>query len=135
MAALGTLLVAGDWWYEAFVAPQIVAQAPEVLNTAPSGSILIGAAATFGLFALGWLLFGIASYRARVFPRGAAALMAVGGVTGILALSAPFQIPLALAVGWMGWSLLSPVVSASTPPIGDVPLRPSGKAAESTHTG
>ena len=114
VAALGTLLVAGDWWYETFVAPLIAAQAPELLRTAPSGSILIGAAATFGSFALGWVLFGIASYRARVFPRGAAILMVIGGITGILALSAPFQIPLALAVGWMGSWLLRSAVPDST---------------------
>ena len=28
--------------------------------------------------------------------------MTVGGVAGVLALISPFQIPLALAVGWMG---------------------------------
>lgn len=106
VAALGTLLLAGDWWYEAFVAPLIAAQAPEILKTAPSGSILIGAAATFVSFALGWVLFGIATYRAGLFPRGAAVLMVFGGIAGILALAPPFQIPLALAVGWMGWSLL-----------------------------
>ncbi len=109
VATLGTLLVAGDWWYESFVTPVIAAQAPDLLAVAPSGTILIGAAATFGSFALGWVIFGIASLRARLFPRGAAVLMVVGGVAGVLALAAPFQIPLALAVGWMGFSLLRPV--------------------------
>ena len=52
------------------------------------------------------MIIGIATYRAHVFPRGAAILTVIGGVAGILALSAPFQIPLALAVGWMGTSLL-----------------------------
>jgi hypothetical protein len=105
IATLGTILVAGDWWYESFVTPVIATQAPELLTIAPSGSILIGAAATFGSFALGWILFGIASFRAGVFPRGAAGLMVAGGAAGVLALSAPFQIPLALAVAWMGASL------------------------------
>jgi hypothetical protein len=135
VAALGTLLVAGDWWYEAFVAPLIAAGAPELLKTAPSGSILIGAAATFGSFALGWVLFGIASYRAHVVPRGAAVLMVFGGVAGILALSAPFQIPLALAVAWMGWSLLRPVVPDTTQPIDGSPTRASRTGTESTTTG
>lgn len=118
VAALGTLLLAGDWWYETFVAPLIAAQAPEILNTAVGGSLLIGAAATFGSFALGWMLFGIASYRAAVLPRGAAILMTLGGIVGILALAPPFQVPLALAVGWMGWSLLRgtvPEVALATP--------------------
>jgi hypothetical protein len=115
VATLGTLLVAGDWWYESFVAPLIASQAPELLMTAPSGSILIGAAATFGSFALGWVIFGIATFRAAVFPRGAAALMVAGGVAGVLALSAPFQIPLALAVAWMGASLLGSTTAVAEP--------------------
>jgi hypothetical protein len=122
VAALGTLLLAGDWWYEAFVAPLIATGAPELLRTAPSGSILIGAAVTFVSFALGWVLFGVASYRARVFPRGAAVLMVVGGIVGILALAPPFQIPLALAVGWMGWSLVRQSAPETTPPVTGVPL-------------
>jgi hypothetical protein len=101
-AFLGTLLVAGDWWYETFIAPAIREQAPELLATAPGGLILVGAAMTTGTFAAGWLIFGLASFRAGVFPRRAAVLMTVGGFAGILALIAPFQIPLALAVGWMG---------------------------------
>lgn len=101
-AFLGTLLVAGDWWYEAFIVPVLRAQAPELLATAPSGAILITAAITTGTFAAGWVIFGLASFRAHVFPRRAAVLMTVGGVAGALALIAPFQIPLALAVGWMG---------------------------------
>ncbi|HET9755181.1 MAG TPA: hypothetical protein VFP66_01660 [Candidatus Limnocylindrales bacterium] len=135
VATLGTLLFAGDWWYETFVAPLIAAQAPELLRTAPSGSILIGAAITFGSFALGWVLFGIATYRARVFPRGAAILMVIGGIVGILALSAPFQIPLALAVGWMGSWLLRSAVPDSTSPITGRPQGTAGTGGEATNTG
>jgi hypothetical protein len=101
-ASLGTVLVAGDWWYEAFIGPMLRQQAPELLSTAVSGSILIGAGLTFGIFAAGWTIFGIASFRARVAPRGASVLMIFAGIAGILALISPFQIPLALAVGWMG---------------------------------
>ena len=70
-ASLGTLLVAGDWWYEAFVGPALRAQAPELLATAPAGSILIGAILTTVSFAAGWLLFGLVSFRAAVLPRSA----------------------------------------------------------------
>jgi len=101
-ASLGTVLVAGDWWYEAFVGPMLRQQAPELLSTAVSGSILIGAGLTFGIFAAGWIIFALATLRAGVAPRGAAVLMILGGFAGILALISPFQIPLALAVGWMG---------------------------------
>jgi hypothetical protein len=104
-AFLGSLLVAGNWWYEAFIGPSLREQAPELLATAPGGSILIGAVLTAATFATGWTMFGIASYRAAVVPAGAAALTTIGGIAGVLAFIAPFQIPLALAVGWIGSSL------------------------------
>ncbi len=106
VAFLGTLLVAGDWWFESFIAPRIAATAPEVMTGAISGSLLVGAAATFGLFAIGWITFGIATFRANVYPRPAAVLLIVGGVVGILAGSTPYQVPLALAVGWIGFALM-----------------------------
>jgi hypothetical protein len=105
VAFLGTLLVAGDWWFESFIAPQIAAVAPQVMTGAITGSMVVGAAATFGLFALGWTLFGVATFRANVYPRPAAVLLIIGGVVGILALSTPYQVPLAIAVGWIGYSL------------------------------
>ncbi len=101
-ASLGTLLVAGDWWYEAFIGPVLRAEAPELLATAPGASILIAAALTTFSFAAGWVLFGLASVRAGVLPRSASLLMTIGGVAGILTLIAPFQVPLAVAVGWLG---------------------------------
>jgi hypothetical protein len=106
IAFLGTLLIAGDWWFESFIAPRIAAVAPEVMSGAITGSMAVGAAATFGLFAVGWIVFGIATFRANVFPRPAAGLLIVGGLVGILAGSTPYQVPLAIAVGWIGVSLL-----------------------------
>ena len=101
-ASLGTLLVAGNWWYEAFIGPVLRQQAPELLSTGISGSILIGAALTGVIFAAGWVMFAVATFRAGIAPRGAAILMILAGFVGILAQISPFQIPLALAVGWMG---------------------------------
>lgn len=108
IAFLGTLLLAGDWWFESFIVPRLTAVAPDVMTGAITGSLAIGAAATFGLFAVGWILFGIASFRANVFPRPAAVLMIVGGAVGILAGSTPYQVPLAIAVGWIGYALTRP---------------------------
>lgn len=106
IAFLGTLLIAGDWWFESFIAPQIAAVAPEVMSGAITGSMAVGAAATFGLFAVGWTVFGVATFRANVFPRPAAGLLIFGGLVGILAGSTPYQLPLAIAVGWIGVSLM-----------------------------
>jgi hypothetical protein len=105
-AALGTVLVAGDWWFEAFAVPMIAAQAPDVLNLPPGGSILAGAIITAGLFAAGWIMFGVAAFRSEAFSRPSAALLVLGGACGVLALSTPYQVPLAVAVGWIGCTLM-----------------------------
>ena len=105
VAFLGTLLVAGDWWFESFIAPRIVEVAPEVMTGAITGSLAVGAFLTSGLFGLGWTVFGIATFRANVYPRPAAVVLIIGGAVGVLALNTPYQIPLAIAIGWIGYSL------------------------------
>jgi hypothetical protein len=114
-AILGTMLVAGDWWYEAFIGPALREGAPALLTTAPGGSILLGAAMTGGAFAAGWTLFGLATIRAGVFPRRTAVLLTLAGLAGPLAVIPPFQIPLALAVGWMGLWLVGSTDRAARP--------------------
>ena len=104
-AFLGTLMVAGDWWFEAFVVPMIATAAPAVLDLPLSGPLLVGPIATVGLYTVGWTLFGIAALRSHTFPRIAALLMLVGGLAGPLALTTPYQIPLAIAIGWIGLTL------------------------------
>jgi hypothetical protein len=104
-ASLGTLLVAGDWWFEAFIVPVIAAEAPAVLGLAPAGSILAGAVSTVAVYTAGWVLFGAATLRVTPIPRAAAALLIVGGLLGPLALTTPYQVPLAIAVGWIGVAL------------------------------
>lgn len=104
-AFLGTLLVAGDWWFEAFTVPAIAAQAPSILTAPPGGSTLVGIVTTIAAFTAGWTLFGIAALRANVCPRPPAVLLILGGAAGVLTLSTPWQIPLAVAVGWMGITL------------------------------
>ena len=104
-AFLGTLMVAGDWWFEAFAIPMIATAAPAVLDLPPSASLLVGAIATVGPYTVGWVLFGLAALHARVTPRAAALLLIAGGLAGPLALSTPYQIPLAIAIGWIGLAL------------------------------
>jgi hypothetical protein len=105
VASLGILLVAGDWWYEAFAGPLFATRAPQAFEVPAGGSLLAGAIVTSVVFSLGWVLFGIASLRARVLPVGPAILVIIGGAVGLGALLVPYQIPLAIAVGWMGYHL------------------------------
>ncbi len=61
--------------------------------------------ASFTTFALRWLMFAVASLRARVFTRGTI-LLIVRGVIGLGFLIFPGAgILLAVAVGWMCFSL------------------------------
>ena len=69
-AFLGTMLVAGDWWFEAFAAPYLAGVAPQALAEGASGTLVVGGLAGFVLFALGWVLIGLARFRARVFRAG-----------------------------------------------------------------
>jgi hypothetical protein len=112
-ALVGTMLLGGDLWFETFAVPSIAdGPAPQVLDSDPSLLLGIGAIASYVLFAIGWALFGIASFRARVFPRPIAAAIVVGGIVGFSALLSPFGVPLGLAVGalglWMLWTRRSP---------------------------
>src|SRR3954451_16928385 len=68
-AAAGTVLVAGDWWFEAFAVPMIGSQAPEILKLPAGGSVLVGAMVTSALFAAGWIAFGVAAFRSGAFFR------------------------------------------------------------------
>jgi hypothetical protein len=63
--------------------------------------------ALFGLtFVLGWVLFGMATLRAGIYPRSAAALLIAGAL--ILLLPLPLSdVIFAVAVAWMGYVLLT----------------------------
>jgi hypothetical protein len=101
------MLLAGAWWWEVLAVPYAAATAPALVAETPTGRLLAGAVVSFGVFALGWVLFGIASLRARVFPRDAAILLVIGGLVGVLIAVVPGAgVPLAVAVAWMGTWLL-----------------------------
>jgi hypothetical protein len=68
--------------------------------------VLSGAFVTSAAFAVGWSIFGFVSYRAGPFPRGASILMMLCGIVGAVTLIVGSQIPLAVAVGWIGLSLI-----------------------------
>jgi hypothetical protein len=101
-ALVGTMFLAGDQWYEAFAAPWFIAVAPQVLTEKASGLFEGGALASYGLFSVGWVLFGLAHLRARVIPRTISGAIIVSGIVGFLALLPPFGVPLGLTMAWLG---------------------------------
>jgi hypothetical protein len=68
---------------------------------------------TAPLYILGGLLFGIATYRARILPRAAAVLLVIGTVLApvakLLSLAAQpkIAIPTGLALAWLGYALMT----------------------------
>lgn len=112
VAFLGTVLIGGFMWASVFIAPALATEVPEVVDAGPPPGLL----PTFIIFAVGWLLFGIATLRGRVFPRAAAILLIVGAVVTILPL--PFTtLVFDVAVVWLGFALFTGrEASAEQPP-------------------
>jgi hypothetical protein len=108
---------------EVFVLPPLVTQAPTVVEsflgifTKSAGEINLGALSTiydlngFIGYMIGGVLFGIATFRARVLPRWAGALLAVGALLVPFAAVLPpvheakVTIPGGIALVWLGYSL------------------------------
>jgi hypothetical protein len=72
VAFVGTVLAAGALWFELFITPALVALAPGLLEAELGipGFVLVAL-----LGAVGWVLFGVATLRAGVYPRWAALLL------------------------------------------------------------
>jgi hypothetical protein len=111
---------------EALILPLLAINAPKlaegivgIVNGAPS-EISLGAFPGVNMlagivgYALGGLLFGIAMFRARILPRWAGGLLAVGIVLPFFTQSLVqhpydriFAVPVGLAIAWLGYALFS----------------------------
>lgn len=106
VSMVGTVLLTGQAWFLAFFEPALVAEAPGFVETVLGGQA--GPLLTVGLMvpiftqAIGWTIFGIATYRAEVFPRPAAVALTIGA----LLLFVPIEgIPVVfqLSIAWLGF--------------------------------
>ncbi len=103
-AFVGTTLVSGTFWAQAFFAPAVAEAAPAFLYGELPGSLGAGFVGSFLVFSLGWAAFGILTFRARVRPRWAAVLLVVGAVLVVLPL--PFNsLVFDTAMIWLGSDL------------------------------
>jgi hypothetical protein len=102
-AIVGTMMLAGDLWFETFAVPWL-ASGPggQGLTSQPSVLMGIGALSSYFLFAAGWTLFGIAALRARVVPAAISLAIVVGGLLGYQALLAPWGVAFGLALIALG---------------------------------
>ena len=127
----GYLLFSGFWAFsvalhfiEAFISPVVANVAPKFVEgllgmvTNTPNEFNLGALPTiYGLligavgYVLGGLLFGIATFRARVLPRWAGGLLAIGTLLPVLSSMVPhpydriFAVPVGLALAWLGYAL------------------------------
>ncbi len=124
MLSLWMVIIMGFSFVEALVLPQIAAETPAFVDgwmkvfDGGTSSISMGALPALWTFMgliyiLGGLLFGIATFRAGIFPRGAAVLLALGTalapLAAALSLSAQpkIAIPTGIALAWLGYALMT----------------------------
>ena len=62
--------------------------------------------ASYSLYVLGWLLFGVATLRARLYPRVAAILLMVGALLILIPLPGT-AVVFAVAMAWLGFTLFT----------------------------
>ncbi|HEX2097736.1 MAG TPA: hypothetical protein VHF46_01590 [Rubrobacteraceae bacterium] len=110
VAFLGTALATGFHWATLFIVPSVAVVAPGFVNEGPPPGFFL----MFITFAVGWLLFGVATLRAHVYPR-AAAILLIGGVVFSLLPLPSVDIVLAVAVAWMGYVLFMERDAAAEP--------------------
>jgi len=102
---IGTTLAAGAFWSQVFVVPRLAVAAPEVADRG-TGAVLAGFLLSFLILGVGWVRFGVATLRTRVFPRWAVILLIVGAVLAI----PPFPskaLVLEVAAACLGFTLLT----------------------------
>jgi hypothetical protein len=115
IAFLGMLLYAALQFDLAFVWPVLAAQAPELIDFSgpmfrnPLFSVVHSVMGP--LHTTGIAVFGVATFRGRVFPRSCAVLFTIGMVLSVGTLLPPLiiraigAVPAAAALVWMGCTL------------------------------
>jgi hypothetical protein len=124
MLTLWLAMVMGFTFIEVFILPIMSTVSPAFVEgfvgmfTNTPSTIDLGALPTIWtisgpLYLLGGIVFGIATFRAGVFPRWAALLLAVGTAAGPAAILFPPEyvglvaVPVGIALAWLGWALWS----------------------------
>ena len=124
MLSLWLVIIMGFSFVEAFILPSLAAAVPTfmtswmgMLNSSAS-PMNLGVLPTLWtlsgpLYMFGGLLFGIAIFRARILPRWAGVLLALGCFLAPVAAALPLEaqpkmaIPVGLALAWLGYALWS----------------------------
>jgi hypothetical protein len=103
-AVTGTVLMAGDWWFETFAVSFYAEVFPQVLEVKGAGWLAVGGLTSYLTFALGWAVFGLAALRSGAVSKAAGAALIVGGLLGYGAVMPPYGFAIGPAVVWAGLS-------------------------------
>jgi len=101
-AIIGTVNLGANMWFEGFAVPWLAGVVPQILTAEKTLFWQVGYLSSYILFSIGWVLFGFASLRARVFPRLISLAIVVGGLIGFLAARPPYGVALGLALLSLG---------------------------------
>jgi hypothetical protein len=121
---------------EAFVSPTLATESPAFVEgllaiaggktiETDMGSLPEVYAVTGGLYVLGGLTFGIATFRAGILPRLAASSLSVAVVLPIVGASVPhpydrmFAVPVGIALAWLGYALWAEREEPATATVAD----------------
>lgn len=124
LLSLWFTLIMGFSFVEAFILPHLAIPEPAFVQAwmamfnGPSGQFDLGVLPTVWtltapVYILGGLLFGIATFRARILPRWAGALLAISTVVAPVAVLLPnaaqpkMAVPFGVALVWLGFALWS----------------------------
>ena len=118
-AIIGTVNLGANMWFEGFAVPWLAGEVPQILTAEKTLFWQVGYLSSYILFSIGWVLFGLASLRARVFPRLISLAIVAGGLIGFLAARPPYGVALGLALLSLGiWMVKTrSAAAASSQPI------------------
>lgn len=106
LAFLGTALSLGAFWAQAFIIPMLARLVPAILEIIEADPPWAFEQAVL-LFALGWLLFAVATLRAQVYPRVATILLAIGAATTFFPFIPVRTLVFGVGIAWLGFALFS----------------------------
>jgi hypothetical protein len=151
MLSFWLVAIMGFSFVEAFILPHVVTASPSLVDAwmkvfnGGTSKIDLGVLPTLWtlvgvVYILGGLLFGVATFRAGILPRGAAVLLALGTLLaplgGLLPLASQpkVAIPAGLALAWMGYGLWSEQRTPASQRETATDTKSSGKVAASGHS-
>jgi hypothetical protein len=101
-AVLGVMTQGGNMWFDGFAAPWLAEVLPQAFTVRKTPILQIGGLSSYVLFALGWMLYGLALLTARAVPVAVGLALMIGGVLGYNSGLPPYGTPIGLAVAALG---------------------------------